>query len=81
MKTDPDDCAFAFPAVYGDEGVCYDPAQFGMTKREYMATHILAGLMPSEGSDWESYDPGAFMAKAAVSLADKLIVAVNKEKT
>ena len=41
----------------------------GLTKREYMATHIMAGDMPTE-----NYTSPRARARAAVRMADRLLL-------
>lgn len=73
MILEPDEPAF--PYLYGE--VQY----VGLTAREYMATHLLAGLLaarPQATGPFESMaERQARVARTAVEMADQLIDALN----
>ena len=53
------------------------PAQWGLTKREYMATQIAAGIC-STGPGWPSSSDGYAIAERAVDIADALLAALER---
>lgn len=65
-----DEAAFPRAAVYRDDGsrIYYD--QWGLTRREYFAIHVLAANL----RDNESYE---VLAKSAVKMADALLAALQ----
>ena len=63
----------AFPIPYGP---AYK-SSFGLTKREYFAVHIMAGLCASS----DAIGDDQFIATGAVNLADALIAALNAPVT
>lgn len=71
-ETRPNQGAFAMP-----EGESH-AHEWGLSKREYFACHILAGLPCSLGMN-DPY-PAARLADIALARADALIVALNKPK-
>lgn len=74
MKTNPDDPAFTTDTVVNANGDVQYGAP-GLTKREYMATQIIIGMMIA-GSNY-TFD---FRAEMAVKQADELIEALNEVK-
>jgi hypothetical protein len=70
MKTTPGDDAFASHAV-SDNEVHY--GEDGLTKREYFAAHIMAGLAMRSDLHWDAKTRSSF----AVECADALIDALN----
>lgn len=76
MKTNPDDGAFAAAAIGKIQTLRSD----GLTKREYFAAMALQGMLAASNlnNNPEYLDQNAF-TKHAVSLADKLIKALNED--
>jgi hypothetical protein len=84
MSDNPEIAAFSRPAFYHSEEGGND-ATYGLTKREYMATHILAGIMANperykyivskmnEPRPWSPEDASRHNAEKAVFLADALL--------
>lgn len=72
MKSDPN--GPAFPQSFEDEtedGVIEESRYYGLTKREWMATKILAQM------SWGGHD---IDARDAIERADALIAALNAEQ-
>lgn len=87
ISDNPEIAAFGRPAFYHHEEGGND-ATYGLTKREYMATHILAGLMANperykyvvskmnkdfSANPWSHEDATRHNAEKAVFLADALL--------
>lgn len=70
MTTSPDD--MSFPNSYQDYGL-----EFGLSKREYMATHICASLNANPNIGVTSF-PLSEIAEMAVKQTDELIKALNQ---
>ena len=68
MKTNGDDCAFTGQNnVHDSEGnFIYAQSHSGLTKREYMAIKILAGMMANQEGINRSYD-GAIKANPSAT--------------
>ena len=72
MKIDPNEPAFGISAVPGEHAAAH-----GLTKREYIAAKLMAGLLASPdyaNSAWK------VMAEQAVAGADVLIRELNKDQ-
>lgn len=69
MRTDPDAAAHPKDSQYNP--------QYGMTKRELMATHICASLNANPNIGITSF-PLSEIAEMAVKQTDELINALNK---
>ncbi len=50
----------------------------GMTKREYMATHLLSGMLADPAMKFKTDEDFSLAACGAVSLADALLVELAK---
>lgn len=70
-ELNPNEPAFARSGFYTQE-CSFDPSA-GMTKREYMATAILAGLLSTKRGDWDEGNAPKNMANLSVMCADKLL--------
>ena len=75
MKTEPNESAYPIPdATYPNGQVVFGSA--GLTKREYFAALVLAGLQGNIGTNrWSRKE----FAEDAVKYADALINELNKE--
>ena len=60
----------------GPDGLPSDEAEFGLTKREMMAMHMMAANR-SRGSDYMSW---ADMATDAIEMADALLAELERTK-
>lgn len=76
MTTLPDDTAFPVKEVQSERtGEWYVPDQCGLSKREHFAAMAMQGLLACPTTS----DIGDGLGVAAVSYADALIAALNKE--
>jgi len=73
MSTEKNDAAFAKAAFYHPEGGIDSP-QSGLTKREYFAAMAMQGIL----SHLTTRVSAEEVARAAVELADQLIIELNK---
>ena len=80
MALHPDEPAYPYSDddPYGDDDITYE----GLTTREYMATHLLAGLLAGRPQTRDPFESISVMrgrlARAAVAAADALIEELNK---
>lgn len=72
--TNPNEAAAPFGQMHGVQ------PEYGLTKREYMASQILAGIVAGMLARKPSPATYASMAKDAVAQTDALIAELNKER-
>lgn len=78
MATNGHDAAFATATTTDTNGITHW-GEFGLTKREYIATQLATGMLGDTGELSSAYESGGESVAAwAVRFADALIAALNR---